>query len=164
MPVLPDIVVDASCEMCVNTNFLCFLPFPTRRNTGAPLRVSTFQSTFGHSVINHMPACPVCEEVVDADEAAFTHHVNSHFDEQDGQAAGSAESLVPTHERSVDVEPLTTVIQLALFAAKISPIWVRRRGMAMSTNVWVRSTVSSTDRRWQWSDDIDERRVRREQP
>ncbi|WVQ73078.1 hypothetical protein IAR50_002641 [Cryptococcus sp. DSM 104548] len=27
-----------------------------------------------------MPPCPVCEQDVDADEAAFEHHVNAHFD------------------------------------------------------------------------------------
>lgn len=29
-----------------------------------------------------MPVCPVCDADIDADDAAFAHHVNSHFEEQ----------------------------------------------------------------------------------
>lgn len=33
-----------------------------------------------------MPICPVCDTSVDADQAAFEYHVNSHF----GESAGTS--------------------------------------------------------------------------
>ncbi|WVR07761.1 hypothetical protein IAU60_004804 [Kwoniella sp. DSM 27419] len=42
-----------------------------------------------------MPPCPVCEQDILADEAAFTHHVNSHFDSFQHQAAEPVESTEP---------------------------------------------------------------------
>lgn len=39
-----------------------------------------------------MPTCPVCEQSVDADEVAFEHHVNAHFDAPETSAAGARRS------------------------------------------------------------------------
>lgn len=36
-----------------------------------------------------MPTCPVCEQNVDADELAFEHHVNAHFDEPETSKTGA---------------------------------------------------------------------------
>lgn len=36
-----------------------------------------------------MPTCPVCDQNVDADEVAFEHHVNAHFDAPETSAAGA---------------------------------------------------------------------------
>lgn len=32
-------------------------------------------------ISNNMPTCPVCDQEVDADQVAFEHHVNAHFED-----------------------------------------------------------------------------------
>lgn len=36
-----------------------------------------------------MPVCPVCTEQQDADDTAFNHHVNAHFEGGSGSAEGA---------------------------------------------------------------------------
>lgn len=36
-----------------------------------------------------MPTCPVCACDVDADDVAFEHHVNAHFDEPESSLAAA---------------------------------------------------------------------------
>lgn len=44
---------------------------------------SHFSPPIIHTYFNSksMSTCPVCDQVVDADQVAFEHHVNAHFDE-----------------------------------------------------------------------------------
>lgn len=44
-----------------------------------------------------MPTCPVCERVINADDTAFEHHVNAHFDgsaAQDQHGGGDGNFLL----------------------------------------------------------------------
>lgn len=42
----------------------------------------------------NMPICPVCDTSVDADQAAFEHHVNNHFVES--ARTSSMRGLMPS--------------------------------------------------------------------
>ncbi|ODO10183.1 hypothetical protein I350_02412 [Cryptococcus amylolentus CBS 6273] len=38
-----------------------------------------------------MSSCPVCDQTINADQAAFEHHINSHFDNPSGESSASAQ-------------------------------------------------------------------------
>jgi hypothetical protein len=53
-----------------------------------------------------MPVCPVCQEQQDADDTAFNHHVNAHFEGGVG-TAGSPRAGLKAHQggKRAMVEP-----------------------------------------------------------
>lgn len=56
-------------------------------------RVVRRVSSFSSRTVVPMPTCPVCDEQVNADEAAFTRHVNAHFDEEEEETVGGHPSV-----------------------------------------------------------------------